>query len=277
MGARQIGTFREVDASSEDSQSVLVEVLERLVALPEIRKVRRIARSAMGISGGRSQRLLDAGCGLGEEARELARVAGPDGEVTAIDLSANLVAAAQQRDKGRDQGTVRYATGNIMALDFPNAVFDAVRCERVMQHLASPDAAVAELVRVTVPGGRVCVIDTDGDSFLMDGVPAGYLAELTQIAARAGEKFRPEGRLLRGRLVRAGLTSVTAEPVTITMTDRHTVQTLHPLFNPRVVHEVFEVPAELADAWFAALDEALANGDFLAVLTLWVVTGTKAS
>jgi SAM-dependent methyltransferase len=57
-------------------------------------------------SGG--QRLLDAGCGAGEEARELARLAGPDGEVTAIDLSGDLVAAARRRGEGTG---VRYAVG----------------------------------------------------------------------------------------------------------------------------------------------------------------------
>jgi ubiquinone/menaquinone biosynthesis C-methylase UbiE len=272
MGVRQIGTFREFDSSSGDFQNTIIEVLEQLGNLPEIRKVRRIARSAMGVSAGHSLRLLDAGCGLGEEARELARLAGPDGEVTAVDLSANLVAIAQERDKG----TVHYATGNVMALDFPDAVFDAVRSERVMQHLADPDAAVAELVRVTVPGGRVCVIDTDWDSFLMDGAPTEYLAELAQIAARGGITLRPEGRMLRGRLVRAGLTSVTAQPVTMAMTDRHTVQTLHPAFSPRAIHNTLKAPAELADAWLAAVDEAFATGEFLAVLTIWVVTGTKA-
>jgi ubiquinone/menaquinone biosynthesis C-methylase UbiE len=71
-----------------------------LGGLPEIQEVRRIARSAMGVGAGHNLRLLDGGRGLGEEARELARLAGPGGEVTAVDLSANLVTVAQERHKG---------------------------------------------------------------------------------------------------------------------------------------------------------------------------------
>jgi ubiquinone/menaquinone biosynthesis C-methylase UbiE len=197
---------------------------------------------------------------------------GPGGEVTAVDLSAVLVATARERDDG---GKVRYATADIMGLDFPDGVFDGVRSERVLQHVPDPDAAVAELVRVTAPGGRVCLIDTDWDSFLMDGMPTDSLAALTQWAADAGMTLRSAGRFLRGRLVRAGLTSVTAEPIAIAMTDRHTVQVLHPFFSRRVVNDFLRVPAELADSWFSAFEDALARDDFLAVLTMWVVTGTK--
>jgi SAM-dependent methyltransferase len=263
--------FTEVDAGAGGVQAAVIQALDDLAALPAIRRVRQVARASLQVSVG--QRLLDAGCGLGEEASELAHVVGPDGEVTAVDLSEALVATASLRDAGN----VRYEAGDIMALNFPDAVFDRVRSERVIQHLPDPDAAVAELARVTVPGGRVCLIDTDWDSFLMDGMPADLLTELTRLAASAGGTFGPAGRLLRGRLVQAGLTSVTAEPVAIAMTDRHTVQTLNPFFNPRVINDVMHVPPRLADPWFAAFEDALTRDNFLAVLTMWVVTGTKAA
>jgi ubiquinone/menaquinone biosynthesis C-methylase UbiE len=146
-----------------------------------------------------------------------------------------------------------------------------------MQHVPDPDLAVAELARVTAPGGRVCLIDTDWDSFLMDGVPTDLLAQLRQAASLTGATLTTAGRFLRGRMVRAGLTEVTAEPVAIAMTDRHTVQALVPYFSRRVIHDVLRVPGELADAWFSAVDESLARGDFLAVFTMWVAAGTKAA
>lgn len=67
--------------------------------------------------------------------------------------------------------TAAGAVGDIGSLDFPDARFDGVRTERVLQHLGEPDAAVAELARVTRPGGRVCLIDTDWQSAAMDGLP----------------------------------------------------------------------------------------------------------
>jgi ubiquinone/menaquinone biosynthesis C-methylase UbiE len=267
--ARYVSSFTQVDTNPAEIQELQVAFLERLAALPGIQRVRSVARAALGIQPG--HRLLDAGCGIGEEARELARLTGPEGEVTAIDLSNALVAVAEERDEGRG---VRYAVGDIAALDFPDATFDGVRSERVLQHLADPDAAVAELIRVTVPGGRVCLIDTDWQSFLVDGMPAGLFSEIAE-ALSERTMFKPSGRQLRGRLVRAGLIAVSAEPVQIPISDRQTAEILHPALNRAILERVPAVPRELADPWFTALDEALARNEFLGVLTIWVAAGVR--
>ncbi|MGH3165670.1 MAG: methyltransferase domain-containing protein, partial [Trebonia sp.] len=178
--------FTKVDAIPAGTVAALVEVLDQTAALPPIQRIRQLARAAMDIRDG--ARLLDAGCGLGEEARELARLAGAKGAVTGIDLSKVLIAEAEQRDNGTG---VRYAVGDITALDFPDATFDAVRSERVIQHVPDPDAAIAELVRVTVPGGRVCVIDTDWDSFLVDGVTTEHIDLLKRLAREKSRSLKP--------------------------------------------------------------------------------------
>jgi ubiquinone/menaquinone biosynthesis C-methylase UbiE len=261
-------SFSQVDSESSDTRQTMVGYLDGLAALPGIQRVRQVARAALDIRPG--QRLLDAGCGVGEEARELARLAGPDGEVRAIDLSGDLVALARQRDAGSG---VRYAVGDITALGFPDETFDGVRSERVLQHLTDPDEAVAELVRVTVPGGRVCLIDTDWESFLVDGVPAELFGELRRLGPE--NVLKPSGRQLRGRLVRAGLTSITAQPVAIPISDRRTAETLHPILNQALLDRVAPFPAHLTEAWFAALSGAMTRDEFLAVLTIWVATGVK--
>lgn len=263
--------FTQLESHTADSMEVLIGLLDNVAALPAIKHIRGTARAAMGVRKG--QRLLDAGCGLGEEARELARTVGPDGEVTAVDLSSAMVALAEQRDN--DTG-VRYLVGDITALGFPDATFDAVRSERVIQHLPDPEAAIAELIRVAAPGGRICLIDTDWESLLMEGMPAGYQREIRLLAKSIGVELKPAGRLLRSQLVRAGLTSVTAEPIAIPMSDRHAAGTLlHPFFSPRPFSRLTNLPREQTDSWFTAFDHALARNDFLAVLTIWVVTGIK--
>ena len=54
------------------------------------------------------------------------------------------------------------------SLDEPDASFDAARSERTLQWLADPAAAVAEMVRVVRPGGRISLIDTDWSTFTID-------------------------------------------------------------------------------------------------------------
>jgi ubiquinone/menaquinone biosynthesis C-methylase UbiE len=265
----EIRVFSDVDQAARDRQASALDVLDRLAALPAIRRVRATARTALDVRPGR--RLLDAGCGVGEEARELARMVGPDGEVTAVDLSAAFIATARERDGA---GDVRYAVGDITALDFPDATFDGVRSERVLQHVADPDVAVAELLRVLRPGGRVCLVDTDWESFVTDGLPEDLVEKMWALGRELG-LLRPAGRLLRGRLLRAGVREVAAEPVTVALTERAAVAAVHPAFDEDMVRAFDVVPGELMDAWFAAFDAALDRGDFLAAVTFWVVTGVK--
>lgn len=92
-------------------------------------------------------RLLDAGCGSGRTLDELARY----GRVSGIDLSPEAVAAARRR--GHDD--VR--TGRIEALPFADAAFDVVTCLDVIEHTPDDRASLAELLRVTRPGGLLIV------------------------------------------------------------------------------------------------------------------------
>ncbi|MFG1710813.1 methyltransferase domain-containing protein [Nonomuraea sp. M3C6] len=123
---------------------------------PEIQRVRTAALEVFAPTEG--ERLLDAGCGVGEVARQLATRVGPTGSIAAVDLSEDAISTARARHDG---SPITYAVGDVTALDFPEGHFDGVRCERVLQHLSDPDGAVKELMRVTRRGGRICVIDTD--------------------------------------------------------------------------------------------------------------------
>jgi ubiquinone/menaquinone biosynthesis C-methylase UbiE len=55
-----------------------------------------------------------------------------------------------------------------MALAEPDSSFDVVRSERTLQWLPDPELAVAEMVRVLRPGGRLALIDTDWSTFDID-------------------------------------------------------------------------------------------------------------
>jgi len=246
-------------------------MLEGMAANPEIVRVRRAAHDALRPVSG--QRLLDAGCGVGEVARQLAADVAPGGEVVALDFSTTTVAAAAQRHDGN---AVQYVTGDVTALEFPDEVFDGVRCERVLQHLADPDGAVRELVRVTRPEGRICLIDTDWESPVIDGVPEDMVAAVrTHIYSRAMLHNRSMGRTLRRRLVRAGVLDVVAVPVTCCFVDPAAASMVLPMLNTQVPPEAGMLPDGMRDAWFSAVASAAARNEFLAALTIWVAAGTR--
>jgi ubiquinone/menaquinone biosynthesis C-methylase UbiE len=261
--------FADIDGMPPAMAEMLIAALEAMSRHPEIRRVRDIARDALRPAPG--QRLLDAGSGSGDVARALAAEVGATGEVVALDYSAVTIAAARARHDG---SPVRYLTGDVSALDLPDDAFDGVWCERVLQHVADADRAIAEFVRVTRPGGRVCLIDTDWESLAFDGTaPGPARAVVAHMLQKFTERQRNMGRTLRRRLVRAGLNDVAATPVTLSFTTPESAAVVLPMVNPMVPEEAGMWPAGVREEWFAEVQRSGGRGDFLAVLTIWVVVG----
>ena len=124
------------------------------------RLVGRMADLA-GVAAGAApgQRVLDVGCGPGALTAELVRRIGP-ASVAAVDPSAPFVEAARSRLPGVD---VRLAPAE--ALPFEADEFDAALAQLVVHFMADPVAGLAEMARVTRPGGTVvaCVWDFAGE------------------------------------------------------------------------------------------------------------------
>jgi ubiquinone/menaquinone biosynthesis C-methylase UbiE len=106
----------------------------------------------------RGQRVIDVGGGPGALTTELVRRLGPDA-VAAADPSEPFVEAARERHPGVD---VRLAAAE--DLPFDNDSFDAALAQLVVHFMADPIAGLAEMARVTHPGGVVgaCVWDLAG-------------------------------------------------------------------------------------------------------------------
>lgn len=262
--------WADLDSQPSEMTAMLVAALESMGRHPEIRRVRETAMAAMRPQPG--ERLLDAGAGAGDVARRLAAAVGPTGEVLALDHSAATIAAALRRHDGSN---VRYLTGDVSAIDLPDDTVDGVWCERVLQHVDDADAAITELIRVTRPGGRLCLVDTDWTSLAFDGVP-GRLARtiVADMHGRLTPRQRDMGRSLRRRLVSQRLAQVTATPVTCLFGDPASAAVVLPMVNPNVPADAWTTAPGVRDAWFSDVESAGARGDFLAVLTIWVVTGT---
>lgn len=102
--------FAGVDQLPAPFVTRVIAALEGMAAHPEIQRVRRTARDALDPKPG--DRVLDAGCGVGEVARSLAADVAPTGEVVALDRSTVTVAEARSRHDG---SAVRYVAGDVEA------------------------------------------------------------------------------------------------------------------------------------------------------------------
>ena len=98
------------------------------------------------------ERALDVGTGAGALAFALAPLVR---EVVGLDPVPELLELARQRT----QPNTEFVEGDGAALPFPGASFDLAGTHRTLHHVAEPERVVAELARVTRPGGHVLVVD----------------------------------------------------------------------------------------------------------------------
>jgi SAM-dependent methyltransferase len=112
---------------------------------------------------GPDSRVLDVGAGSGAGTRRLVELGGPE-RVAAVEPSEPFVAALRERFPGVD---VRHAAAE--SLPFEDDAFDAALALLVVNFMADPEAGVAEMRRVTRPGGTVaaCVWDYGGEMTLL--------------------------------------------------------------------------------------------------------------
>jgi SAM-dependent methyltransferase len=100
------------------------------------------------------ERALDSGSGTGALAFALAPLVR---EVVAVDLVPELLEEGRRR--AHEFPNVTFLEGDVTALPFGPASFDVSGSLRTLHHVARPELAVAELARVTRPGGQILVAD----------------------------------------------------------------------------------------------------------------------
>lgn len=110
-----------------------------------------VARAAP-VSG---ERVLDLACGSGAVTRAIAPSVAPGGSVAAVDLSPAMLDVARAR--GVEGGAVEWHQASAEQLPLPDANVDLVTCQQGLQFFPDRAAAVAEVVRVLRPGGRVAL------------------------------------------------------------------------------------------------------------------------
>jgi ubiquinone/menaquinone biosynthesis C-methylase UbiE len=263
------GGFQSVDAASDFE--VFSRCLTLIDSLPFFAACKRESYELVGAAPGR--RIVDVGCGLGDDAASLAQLVAPGGCVVAIDGSQTMITAARERH--RDVAGLSFEVADAAQLPFDDASFDGCRVDRVLQHIADPAPAIREMVRVLRPGGVLVAYDNDWETLTVDGVDRG----LTRTVLNAWCDRFPSGwigRALVPLFLQAGLRDVVSYPKTLVLRELKVADRIYSLFaTAERLAEAQVIGRSDSDRWSDALRSADAEGRFFSSYTGFLVSGTR--
>jgi len=104
-------------------------------------------------------RVLDLGSGAGTDSLVAAQMVGPEGRVTGIDMTPEMLARARAAAAEMGAANVEFVQAEAEHLPFPDQSFDIAISNGVIDLIPDKEAVFSELFRVLTPGGRMQVAD----------------------------------------------------------------------------------------------------------------------
>lgn len=259
--------WADVDAQSDAEE--FVELMEATSAFERAQTYKRRSYALLRPDSG--DRLLDVGCGTGDDVVNLAPEVGPEGEVVGVDTSEEMLDSA--RENAREMAWTRFEVGEAEALDFDDDSFDGARADHVLQHLPEPDAAFGELVRVTRPGGRVAVSDADFETGVID-TPGDFGWSFLSLE-QAPNRNPTIGRRLRRLAQETGLTDIAVNPFSTYVADFDFFENLTMLEDwLDAMRDEARASDQEIDQWYDGLREAGEADRFFFAISVFTVAGT---
>ncbi len=150
-------------------QQARVGISVHLGGLPATRRLLGLCHVA------EAREILDVGCGIGVGPACIARAG--DCDVVGVDRSPRMIDWARQRVREEGVGDrVSFVVADVLSLPFEDDRFDAVIAESVLAFVVDKERAIAEMVRVTKPGGYVGL----NEGFLLTETPSPRVAGLAR-------------------------------------------------------------------------------------------------
>jgi ubiquinone/menaquinone biosynthesis C-methylase UbiE len=259
----EIGHFTQPDSSP----AYFVDFLDFLDSQPEIARLRGEAAARLHLAAG--AKVVDVGCGIGGATFPLHSLTGSTGQVVGLDISTALVGVAAGRVL--NQAGIEFRTADACAIPYPDHYFDAARSERVFLYLPDRLAAIREMMRVTRPGGRVVLLDTDVDCTAIHSTNPRLTRKMTSLVAESMPN-PCSARELPSLARQAGLNDVTTETFCLTTPYEFLLKVM-----PGSLYQAAErglVARAEVEEWLDDMAQLNARGEFLQMWHFALVSGT---
>jgi ubiquinone/menaquinone biosynthesis C-methylase UbiE len=221
------------------------------------------------------QRVLDVGCGLGDDVAALAQMVGPKGYAVGIDHSPMMVQRAIERH-GAQGLPVAFEVNSAARMAFKNDSFDAARTDRALQHIPEARATLAEMTRVLKPGGRIVLSETDWDTLTLDVSDREVFRKIKAHLADQNIRNGWMGRQLFGLLADLQLRDISAAADTGVFTDYAFTQRWGVWHGAaRSAQEAGVISDREAESHLRDIEQRASQGKHMLALTIFTVAATK--
>ena len=214
-----------------------------------------------GVEAG--SRVLDVAAGYGEPSLSAARVAGPDGSVTATDISAEMLAYGRERASEAGLENIEFVESDASSLDFPEGSFDAALSRWGIIFEPDGEGAAGRVREFLKPGARMAISSWGPpDQVPMLGIPMGTAMKRLDVPppppGTPGPLSRPTPEALAGLLEGGGFSDVEVEEVTVPIewSSPEDFTTFVREIAPPVTALIEPHPQEVQDETWAAIAEA---------------------
>lgn len=219
FGYQQVGVEEKASKVAEVFHSVAnkYDVMNDLMSFGIHRLWKRYTIEMSGVRSG--QRVLDIAGGTGDLAAKFASIVGSQGEVVLADINASMLERGRERmvDAGY-LAHVRYVQANAECLPFPDNYFDCITIAFGLRNVTHIDAALASMLRVLKPGGRLLVLEfskpvAPGLSTIYDTYSFKILPLMGKLVANDEKSYRylaesirmhPDQQTLMAKMEQAG-------------------------------------------------------------------------
>lgn len=178
-------------------------------------------RFALELSAARpGQQILDVAAGTGDMTLKFSKAVGKTGHVVMTDINDSML--ARGRDRMLDSGysdNIEYVLADAENLPFPDQSFHCVCIAFGLRNVTDKDKALASMVRVLKPGGRVLILEFSKPgnpvfSKVYDTYSFNVLPKIGKLVANDSESYQylaesirmhPDQDTLKGMMENAGL------------------------------------------------------------------------
>jgi ubiquinone/menaquinone biosynthesis C-methylase UbiE len=262
--------FANVDATNQVES--FAQCLQLLGSLDFFQRYKQKTFDELHLFDG--AQVLEVGCGTGEDALTLGSRVGSSGRVVAVDRSQALLdrAIAQAQNY---RLPVDFVQADAQQLPLDDNRFDAARIDRTLQHIAKPERAISELVRVVRSQGYVVAMEPDWETFTIDSDNRTVTRKLLNFWC---DSFPSGwiGRNLSKYFHQAGLVNLVVSPESLVIDKLDLANKVFDIIQTtHRAEQAGSVTAQDVHDWLSELQHLDQAQQFFCSFTGFIVTGRK--